>query len=84
LQANLRPYDPIIRWGGDEFVCAISRVSIAAARGRLERAQSDLARKSPVVSVSFGLAELEPGDTLAALIDRADAEERKAKEEDDT
>jgi diguanylate cyclase (GGDEF)-like protein len=21
LQARLRPYDPIVRWGGDEFVC---------------------------------------------------------------
>ena len=83
LQANLRPYDPIIRWGGDEFVCAISGVSIAAARGRLERAQSDLGRQSPAVSVSFGLAELEPGDTPAALVGRADAEERKAKEEND-
>jgi len=83
LQANVRPYDPIVRWGGDEFVCTIAGVSLAEARRRIERARSDLDGQSPAVSVTFGLAAMRPDDTLAALVGRADAEERKAKEEND-
>jgi PleD family two-component response regulator len=38
LQARLRPYDPIVRWGGDEFVCTVSGVirADAAQRGAKE------------------------------------------------
>ncbi len=80
LHARLRPYDPIIRFGGDEFVCAISGTSLEAARDRIADAQLDLAKLDPTVSMSTGLAELEDGDTLATLIGRADAALRDARQ----
>jgi diguanylate cyclase (GGDEF)-like protein len=81
LQARLRPYDPIVRWGGDEFVCTVSGVVPAEARIRIEQAEVDLASLDPEVSITFGTAAMETGDTLAALVGRADAAQRKAKEE---
>jgi diguanylate cyclase (GGDEF)-like protein len=73
LQARLRAYDPIIRWGGDEFVCAIPGVPMEDAHSRVETARSDLAMLEPSVSVSAGLALLQDGDTLTTLVGRADA-----------
>lgn len=35
LKENLRPYDLIIRFGGDEFLCAIPGISLANATQRL-------------------------------------------------
>lgn len=81
IQARLRPYDPIVRWGGDEFVCTVSGVIPTEARLRLEQAALDLGALVPPVSITFGLAAMESGDTLAALVGRADAAQRKAKEE---
>src|SRR6478672_4699688 len=81
LQARLRPYDPIVRWGGDEFVCTLSGVPPAEARIRIEQAGIDLAALDPRVSITFGVAEMESGDTLADLVGRADAAQRTAKDE---
>jgi diguanylate cyclase (GGDEF)-like protein len=80
LQARLRPYDPIVRWGGDEFVCTLSGVTPAEARIRIEQAGIDLAALDPRVSVTFGVAAMESGDTLADLVGRADAAQREAKD----
>lgn len=81
IQAKLRPYDPIVRWGGDEFVCTISGISTADARARIESAQASLNELDPGVSITFGLSTMEPNDTLAALMSRADDAQRKAKQE---
>jgi diguanylate cyclase (GGDEF)-like protein len=80
LQARLRPYDPIVRWGGDEFVCTVSGVTPMEARIRIEQAGFDLAALDPRVSITFGVAAMESGDTLAVLVGRADAAQREAKE----
>jgi diguanylate cyclase (GGDEF)-like protein len=71
LQARLRPYDPIVRWDGDEFVCALTGVTAGDARGRVLGAQSDLAEQNPGISVSTGMAVLENDDTLTTLVGRA-------------
>lgn len=81
LKARLRPYDPIVRWGGDEFVCTVSGVIPAEARIRMEQAEIDLGALDPQVSITFGAAAMKSGDTLAALVGRADVAQRKAKEE---
>lgn len=81
VQAKLRSYDPIVRWGGDEFVCTISGISTAEVRARIEEAQVDLGRLEPPVAITFGLATMEPEDTLVLLMDRADEAQRKAKRE---
>jgi diguanylate cyclase (GGDEF)-like protein len=81
VQAKLRPYDPIVRWGGDEFVCTISGISTVEAGARIESAQASLNELEPPVSITFGLSTMLPNDTLPALMDRADQAQRKAKRE---
>lgn len=71
LRSKLRPYDPIVRWGGDEFICAISDTNLEGARKRFEEVRVALAEKGAAISV--GLAALGEGDTLETLIARADA-----------
>ena len=72
LRSRLRPYDPLTRWGGDEFVCAISNTSVEDARERFDDAQQILAAEKPGARFTFGLAALAKGDTFEALLDRAD------------
>jgi diguanylate cyclase (GGDEF)-like protein len=79
LRANLRPYDVIVRYGGDELVCAMTNVSARAARARLKTIAAAVTAADPEHSVSFGLAEAEPGEDLQALIGRADADLLEAR-----
>lgn len=73
LRANLRAYDVIVRYGGDELLCAMPNLKAADARARLEKLATPLRAGDVEQSVTFGLAEAEPGDTLEALIARADS-----------
>jgi diguanylate cyclase (GGDEF)-like protein len=73
MRARLRPYDPIVRWGGDEFICAMSDAGLEAARGRVEEIQEAFGDAHPGSRVSVGLATLTESDTLENLMDRADA-----------
>jgi len=72
LRASLRAYDVIVRSGGDELLCAMPNLKAADARARLEKLAAPLRAGDVERSVTFGLAEAEPGDTLEALIARAD------------
>jgi diguanylate cyclase (GGDEF)-like protein len=73
LRANLRSYDPLVRTGGDEFVCTIAGFSLERSRGRLAEVSAALAQVQPGASISVGLAEMRDGDTLEALLERGDA-----------
>lgn len=74
LRANVRPYDVIARYGGDEFVCAMPNISVPDARARFDKIAADLAAVDPQHSVTFGLADAEPQDSLEEVIARADDE----------
>jgi len=71
IHAHLRSYDLVIRFGGDEFLCALPNVTKAEAAKRFSLVNADLAAAHHA-SVTFGLAELEPDDSLDDLIARAD------------
>lgn len=73
LRSRLRSYDLIIRYGGDEFVCAMSGLSLASASTRLERVNTALALAPGHGSVTIGLAELRANESMLELIARADA-----------
>ena len=79
LRANLRPYDVIVRYGGDELVCALVNVSASEARARLKTIAAAVAAADPKHSVTFGLAEAEPGEEIQELIGRADADLLEAR-----
>jgi diguanylate cyclase (GGDEF)-like protein len=72
LRSNLRPYDPVVRWGGDEFVCTISDADLETARSRFEEIRLALAQNGGA-PVTVGLAVLEDAETLETLVGRADA-----------
>jgi len=76
---TLRSYDVTVRWGGDEFVCALSDVSLDIAIERTGEIQRLLGERTPVASISAGHAELLPTDTLDSVIARADAKLYLAK-----
>ncbi len=73
LETNLRPYDLIIRFGGDEFVCGMQDVHLVEAEKRFAEVNAGLAAEQHA-SVSVGLAQLEAVDTVEELIRRADAD----------
>lgn len=75
LRSNLRPYDPIVRVGGDEFVCAMSDTDLDGARLRFDRVQEAIEGGA----VTVGLAALRPDDSLSDLTERGDAELRRSR-----
>jgi diguanylate cyclase (GGDEF)-like protein len=80
FRVRLRPYDPIIRWGGDEFVCLIPGAGREDAVARITAARSDLSGLDPAITVSFGLSSLDEGDTMGSLVERADTALLEARE----
>jgi diguanylate cyclase (GGDEF)-like protein len=79
LRANVRPYDVIVRYGGDELLCAMPNLGLREAKARFEKIAAVLAAADAEHSVTFGLAEAEPADSLQELIARADADFLEAR-----
>jgi diguanylate cyclase (GGDEF)-like protein len=72
MRSKLRSYEPIVRYGGDEFLCSLAGVSLASAKARFEEIELALDGRNHPGSMSVGLARLQPDETLTDLIDRAD------------
>jgi diguanylate cyclase (GGDEF)-like protein len=83
VRANLRPYDVLVRYGGDELVCAMPNVSGIDARKRFQKIVAAVGAGS-AGAISFGLAEARSTDSAEDLIARADDEllkERRSRED---
>ena len=75
LTSTLRPYDPVVRTGGDEFVCAMSGVGIDEARQRFSEINETLGHRS----VTIGLAEALPKDTVESVVERSSTAMRSGR-----
>jgi diguanylate cyclase (GGDEF)-like protein len=73
LGRHLRPYDLVIRYGGDEFVCAISGLTAIEGIERFRFVNRVLAEVGEHGSVTVGIAELRREDSVEDLVVRADA-----------
>jgi len=72
VREQLRPYDAIVRYGGDEFVCSMLGLTADEATVRGTAANATLLVGAHPGSVTVGFAEFRPGDSLADLLERAD------------
>ena len=78
MRANLRPYDPIVRFGGDEFVCGISSIDPGEVQHRIGVIDQSL-RSATGVGITAGLASLTSNESLEELTAKADAALVEAK-----
>jgi diguanylate cyclase (GGDEF)-like protein len=72
LRSNLRSFDPVVRYGGDEFVCGLGGADLADVQHRFDVIGRSL-EKDVGVRISVGFAALAPGESLDELTARADA-----------
>jgi diguanylate cyclase (GGDEF)-like protein len=77
LKKKCRPYDTVVRWGGEEFVILLRATDENAAlffADRIRHAvENEMHRPLPFsLTISIGLAQYQDNDTLELLTDRAD------------
>jgi diguanylate cyclase (GGDEF)-like protein/PAS domain S-box-containing protein len=78
LKSSCLPGDLVARYGGEEFVLLCTDCDNAAATSRAEQIRRKLSRLpqmkigSRSVTASFGVTEIQPGDTPETMFRRAD------------
>jgi diguanylate cyclase (GGDEF)-like protein len=72
VRRGLRSYDLVMRYGGDEFICVLFGADRSGAERLLGEVRAAIEEATGGVSVSVGLAELEPDDDAQTLLRRAD------------
>jgi len=84
LHAAMRPSDVLSRFGGEEFVLllpatALTDANVAIARFQRQLAAQPLSGQSVVLTFSAGVVVQQTGESLDALIQRADSAAYAAK-----
>ena len=88
LLDGVRRYDQVCRYGGEEFLILLPNTDPREAKKVLDRLRRNLKRlrigvsdeKMISVSASFGVAALNPGDSILVAIDHADQAMYAAKD----
>jgi diguanylate cyclase (GGDEF)-like protein len=73
IRKRVRSYDLVMRYGGDEFVCALVDESRADAERTLADIRRQYTARTQGHTVSVGLTEVDPADTAESAVARADA-----------
>lgn len=88
LLNTMRPADLIARYGGEEFALCLPDTSVKDSKLISERLRISIANTTttfeegkllPAVTVSLGIAQMQPGQTLDSLISSADSALYRAK-----
>jgi len=85
LKSSCRPGDLVARYGGEEFVILCIDCDNAAATRRAEQIRKTLCQipqlrmESRPITASFGVTEIQPGDTPETMLRRADRALLQAK-----
>lgn len=90
LKNSLRQSDLAARYGGDELIALLPNTALANCRNLAERVRKTIAERQVVrrvtgsplakVTVSVGVAQFRPGETVAELFGRCDRALYRAKE----
>jgi diguanylate cyclase (GGDEF)-like protein len=78
IRSKLRSYEPIVRVGGDEFICALSGIDLEIGQRRFAEIAEEL-RARQGTSISVGFTTLRRGDVLDDLKQRGDVALYEAK-----
>jgi diguanylate cyclase (GGDEF)-like protein len=86
IQAAVRDFDMVGRFGGEEFVIVLKNTDLALARVIAERIREEVsgtpfhAKEFNIgVTISLGIAMLREGEHMETLLERADATMYEAK-----
>jgi two-component system cell cycle response regulator len=86
MEAAVRSFDTIGRYGREEFVIILENTPLETAHEVAERVRKrvgdspiNVSGTSVSVTLSAGIAQLRPGDTIASIIGRADVAMYEAK-----
>jgi diguanylate cyclase (GGDEF)-like protein len=84
MGAAMRGVDVAARWGADELLGILPATGLEGARSFAERVRASVERLDPRimhgVTLSVGVAELQPGEDWADAVRRADAKLDEAKD----
>jgi len=86
ISQHLRPTEVIARYGGDEFLVLMPGLGVERAKEVAERMQAAVQKATPVLkehphqTISVGVAELEPGQSMEVLLRNVDAALYRAKD----
>ena len=80
ISEHLRPYDKIFRYGGEEFLICMQHTDMVSCFERVEALREgiaemsfDIGRRDPIhITVSFGIALIDPLLSIEQCIDRTD------------
>lgn len=83
IQNSVRHSDVAVRWGGEEFLVILPDCDLDAAAALAERIRQNLGIEAisgiRSLTVSIGVSTLEPGESSAAALERADRALYQAK-----
>lgn len=76
VRESIRAQDVVARWGGEEFMVLMPQTNLQAAKNAAEKLRLAVAAhtfdKAGKLTVSFGVATLEPQDEMSSLLKRVD------------